>query len=271
MKIVRSEFLKIFTLRTWWVLIIIMFAYVGFTAAILGGGMMLASDLAGSALLPSQSSAETAQMTYSTALSVGYVFPVLLGALSITGEYRFGTIIPTFLLTPKRSAVLWAKLLTQFVMGLIYGVIGFATTILASVFFLMRAEQNIGLTDISTWGMIVRGILAMGIWAMIGVGLGVLIRNQAAAIIIAIAFTQFLEPILRFVALFNEATVTISKFLPGAASDAIGGASVYSMTSFNGTGGATSLPWWGGALVLLGYAGLTALIGYWTRWTRDAA
>ncbi|MGO7984167.1 hypothetical protein ACC691_40745, partial [Rhizobium johnstonii] len=36
-------------------------------------------------------------LIYGFAVSVGYVFPVLLGALATTGEFRHETLTPTFL------------------------------------------------------------------------------------------------------------------------------------------------------------------------------
>ena len=88
----------------------------------------------------------------------------------------------------------------------------------------------------------------MALWATIGVGLGSLVPNQVAAIVIVIAFTQFVEPILRLAASLNDVTATIGQFLPGAASDALVGASFYSIAS---VGAAESLDWWQGGLVLL--------------------
>ena len=49
-----------------------------------------------------------APLIYSFASSVGYVFPVLLGALAVTGEFRHKTLTPTFLAEPNRSLVLGA-------------------------------------------------------------------------------------------------------------------------------------------------------------------
>jgi ABC-2 type transport system permease protein len=42
----------------------------------------------------------------------------------ITSEYRYGTIRPTFLFTPKRSRVLAAKLAAGLFAGLVFGVVG---------------------------------------------------------------------------------------------------------------------------------------------------
>ena len=49
----------------------------------------------------------------------------------------------------------------------------------------------------------------MALWGAIGVGLGVLVTNQVAAIVIVIAFTQFVEPILRFAASLNDVSANI--------------------------------------------------------------
>lgn len=53
----------------------------------------------------------------------GALFASLLGAMSITGEFRHGTIRPTLLTTPRRGRVVaakvWASMLTGAALGLI--------------------------------------------------------------------------------------------------------------------------------------------------------
>src|SRR5690349_9443020 len=42
---------------------------------------------------------------------------LILGVLGVTGEYRHGTVVPAFLVTPRRSRVVAAKLIAQAIVG----------------------------------------------------------------------------------------------------------------------------------------------------------
>jgi hypothetical protein len=130
----------------------------------------------------------------------------------------------------------------------------------------MGKPADFGAQD--TWLLIARVVLAMALWAVIGVGLGVLVPSQVAAIVIVLAFTQFIEPILRLVASFWDWTAGIGQYLPGAASDALVGSSIFTVMG-TGAGPVPVLDWWQGGLVLLGFAVAAAVAGYFTSWRRD--
>jgi len=57
------------------------------------------------------------------------VFAALAGIMLVTGEFRFGTIRPTFLFTPRRSIVLVAKVIASILAGLVFAVIGEALSV----------------------------------------------------------------------------------------------------------------------------------------------
>jgi hypothetical protein len=61
----------------------------------------------------------------------------------------------------------------------------------------------------------------------------------------------------------------VTRFLPGAASDALVGASVYAATIPQGS--ADPLEWWVGGLVLLGYAVVFVVLGHLVSWRRDVS
>lgn len=267
-----AEFQKLLTTRMWWLLAILLAVYVAFMAGGLGalfGWLDANPDAAaqsGGAPLPAD--VELAPLLYSFASSIGYVFPLLLGALAVTSEFRHKTLTPTFLAEPHRTVVLSAKLVSQLVAGAVLGAIGYAVSVGSAAAVLAGFGLETGLDSSDTWALIGRGILAMALWGGIGVGLGVLVTNQVAAVVIVIAFTQFLEPILRFAASLNDVTANVGRYLPGAASDALVGASFYTVASF---GGAETLEWWQGGLVLLALALVTTVIGGATTWRRDVS
>lgn len=268
-----AEFQKVFTTRMWWLLAIVLVAYVGLISGGLGAFLGWTIENPDAAAATGSNTAlppgvDLAPLLYSFASSIGYVFPVLLGALAVTSEFRHRTLTTTFLAEPHRSTVLAGKFSSQLVVGAVFGVIGFATSVAAGAAALAAFDLDTGLDSSDTWALVARGILAMALWGAIGVGLGALVPNQVAAIVIVIAFTQFVEPVLRLVASLNEATATVGQFLPGAASDALVGASFYSV---GGLSSPETLEWWQGGLVLLGIAVVATLIGGATTWRRDVS
>ena len=271
LRALASEFEKVFTTRMWWLIAILLVAYVAFLAggfgAFLGWSIEnpdLAENTGNNTQLPP--GMQLAPLIYSFASSVGYVFPVLLGALSVTGEFRHKTLTPTFLAEPHRSTVLSAKFVSQLIVGAGLGVVAFATSVGTGAAALAAFGLDTELDTSDTWALIGRGVLAMAMWATIGVGLGTLVNNQVAAIVIVIAFTQFVEPILRLAASLNDVTAQIGQFLPGAASDALVGASFYSIAA---VGSSVTLEWWQGGLVLLAIGAVATIIGGATTWRRD--
>lgn len=269
---IGAEFAKILTTRMWWILALVLFGYI----ALLAGGLSaLFGGIESGAISPRAAggaggggappAGALPPLIYSFASSVGYVFPVLIGALATTGEFRHQTLTPTFLANPRRGGVLGAKAISLFLVGAGYGVVA----LLASVGIGALVMNGFGIDpqfgDSAIWALVGRSILAMALWATIGVGLGVLVPNQVAAIVIVLAFTQFVEPLLRLAASFTEVTAGVAQFLPGAASDSLVGSSFFTIASAS----TESLLWWQGGLVLLAYAAAAAVGGYFTSWKKD--
>ncbi len=257
----KAEWLKVFTTRMWWIIGLIMVLYIAFTGALLG---LVFSELIGDpGEVPSES---PALIIYSLGSAMGYLFPVLVGAMSVTTEYRNHTMTPTFTSVGRRGPVLGAKVLVQAGLGAGYGVAAVAAAVFSSVFFFMAAGMDTGLTAGATWAMFLRSVIAMALWAIIGVGLGALIRSQAGAIVAVIAFTQFIEPIARMGGLFSDTAASITRFLPGSVSDTFVGESIYTAMQINA---GTALSWWVAGLVLATYGVVLVMIAYFTRWRAD--
>jgi len=264
----RSETTKQFSTAMWWILAIVLAVYVGFTAAVLGFvfSALATGSLPGNA--PPMPEDGLPGVLYSTATAVGYVFPLLIGTLMVTSEFRHETLTPTFLATPRRGLVLWAKMLVGVLLGVLYGVIGIAASVGAAAGFLAGFGVDTELGSLDIWAQFGRMLLAYVLWVLIGIGVGALVRNQVGAIVGVLVFTQFLEPVGRAAAAFVDGLSNVTQFLPGAASDALVGASVFAISTPEG---ATALEWWAGALVLLGYAVVLVVLGHLTSWRRDVS
>ena len=265
---VRSEITKLFSTSAWWILAVILVVYVGGLAAGMSGlfsWLATGGDTGGAGALPVESLPAT---MYSIATSVGYPFPLLVGTLMVTAEFRHKTLTPTFLATPKRGIALAAKVVVAVLVGVLYGVIAVIAVTGSAAAILAASGLDTTLGDSDTWAMRGRQLIGFVLWTVIGVGLGALIRNQVAAIVIVLAFTQFVEPVLRIAGGFIDWIGSVTNYLPGAASDALVGASFYS-----GLGGmpasASGLEWWAGGLVLAGYAVVFLVLGALTSWRRD--
>jgi ABC-2 type transport system permease protein len=124
------------------------------------------------------------------------VFSALAGIMLITSEYRYGTIRPTFLFTPRRSRVLAAKLAAGLLAGLVFGVAGQALGFGIGIAILeargISYSPGAGTTALLLGGT----VAASALWGAIGVGLGAILRNQVGAIIALLAWGFVVENLL---------------------------------------------------------------------------
>ena len=264
----RTEYRKLVTTRMWWILLASMAAYMAFLAGIMAfvmthpGGMTGSTNTSGQVPRGAQ---DVARTVYTLATSLGYVFPLIVGALAMTSEFRHQTITPTLLAEPRRTLVLAAKMISSVVVGLLFGLVGTLATVATGAGVLALLGKPTYLSDPIVLRSAALSVLALTVWTIVGVGFGTLLTNQVAVIVVVLAFTQFVEPILRLVLAQFDWSTGISKFLPGAAGEAITGASFYADSGMT----AALLPSWAGLLVLVGYALVFAALGRVTSLERD--
>jgi hypothetical protein len=201
--------------------------------------------------------------------SMGYIFPVIVGALAVTAEYRYSTIVPTFLGEPRRWVAMVAKVVAAVPMGFLIGVVGTVACIAGTGLGFIVGGGAAGIFTLDTLTLAGLSVLTHTVWALVGVGLGMLVTSQVGVIIAVLAFTQLVEPVLRVGMSVFSATQGIPKFLPGAAADALaGGHSVYAALS---TGVTDQLTIWQGGLVLAAYGVAFGVLGYFLRIRRNVA
>jgi ABC-2 type transport system permease protein len=182
-----------------------------------------------------------------------------LGVLAITTEFSSGMVRATFAAVPRRSLVLAAKAVTLGAVTLVAGEIS------AFAAFLAGQAALTGPAPQATLGQpgVLRAVLMAGAYpaliALIGLGLGAVIRHTAGAIC-AIVAVLFLLPLL--IAPLGAATADeVVRFLPEQIA-------ALSLTALRPV--APALPPAAGFALLCGYAAAALAVGAWQLARRDA-
>lgn len=125
----------------------------------------------------------------------GVLVLMIMATLSVTSEYRFGIIRSTFLATPSRAKVIGVKT------GLL-AVYGAAlTAVLCAIAYLITraiygSAPGLELATGDEW----RALLGVPVYALLSIilaiGVGVLVRQSAAAISIIVLWPLVIEPLL---------------------------------------------------------------------------
>lgn len=263
--LIHSEIRKFLSTRLWWLMALLMFGYMAFMAGTMSFAFTFDPDSmrAAGEGAPDMSPREIATSVYTLASALGYIFPLIVGAISVTAEFRHQTITPTLLAEPRRGRLVTAKLLSALPVGFAIGLVGAITSWLVGGAVLSKFGEPF-FFDAETLRIVALSILTLTIWAMVGVGFGMVVPNQIGSIIVVIAFTQLVEPILRMAGGMVDWLAPVTLYLPGAAGDALAGGSLYSAMIPT-----QPLEAWQGGLVLVAYAVVFAIIGRFTTFRKD--
>lgn len=249
--LLRAEWRKTFSVKLWWGMLLGAMAFAAFAVS-----AQIATAGSGRSDLPPLSTAAAQHSIFGSAASAE-IFALVVGIILITSEYRHFTSRPTFLIEPRRGHVIVAKLLLSAVVGLLYGLCCVAVTVAIAVPWLGAKGVTIGWTSNDVLSALVGVVLAVGIYAILGLGVGVLVRNQIAAVIGSIAYLFILEPLISILPGISG----VYRFLPGATTTAI--------VQVSRNPNITLLTQWQGAVLLTAWGILFALLGWIVSLRRD--
>ena len=230
MKALRSEWLKLISVRTTWALLGAMVVIEGLAAG-------LATSLGD---IDDLRKGNVSTFIIGTHLATVFMFT--LGALLSTNEYRHGTANSTFVVTPKRERVILAKL----AVGLAVGVVG--------ALLYIAVHAGVGLSILSSRGvdidsdLAVNGYVGVGVGLVLGclfgVALGAVLRNQVLTIIVGLVLFLLAGAVALFIG------TDVGQYFPGEA-----------LLALQNTPGVELLSQTDGGLVLAGYCVALGIAG----------
>ena len=205
LRAIKSEWIKLRSLRsTFW-------SFLTAGAFIIGLGLLFSSvrahDVSRADFVGFDPTQVSLRGAYLAQLAIG-----VLGVMAVTGEYSTGMIRATISAVPRRLPVLWAKLavfaVTVFVAMGICSLIAFEIGQAA----LASTHHSATLSSPGALRAVIGTALYLSVLALLGIGLGFLIRNTAGAIAALFGMLLVLPVVAQ--ALPGHLANDVTKFLP---------------------------------------------------------
>ena len=177
MTLLAVERIKLFSTRSpWWCAILALGLTIGFAA-----------------LFANYTDFATVSMSQQGA-QFGLMVVMVMAALAVTTEYRFGTIRATFQAVPGRTAALLAKTAVVAALALVIGELAaFGSWLVTQAF---SPTGDLALDSAEDWRLVagVGAVYALG--AVLAIGVGTLVRQSAGAVSILILWPTLVESLV---------------------------------------------------------------------------
>ena len=183
--LIRAQLLALRVVRVPWALAVI-------AILITLGNALLPVVGAGQAGDPSIGTSG-ALLTVLGAVSRGSTVCLLLGVLAATGEFRHGTATATFLRSPRRARVVIAKAAAVAVVAAVLGLADLAVSLAVG---LPSGAVQVSMLNSDVLVRQTGLLLAYPLYAVLGVGVGALLRYQPLAVVLPMAWLLFAESLL---------------------------------------------------------------------------
>ena len=122
----------------------------------------------------------------------------VIGALNLTGEFSHGTIRTTFAATPQRRKVLLAKAVVSGLSTLVFGALVALVCFIVGPAILDSRGASLDFTS-NNRSALLGVVLLGGLLSLLGFGLGLIIRNSPATVVLFILWPLLLENLIAVV------------------------------------------------------------------------
>ena len=196
LRLVRAEIRKLTTTKLPWGFLAVLVVIAGLDAAVVAFG----TDMDGSKAFVATAADQQSLMAFAFNAMLG---TALFGAIAAAREYGHGTVVPTFLTCPKRPRAVLAQLAAVLFAGAALALVGQALMIAAVALALRSTQYGLMVSAGDITQLLAASALAGAIGAVLGAGLGVVIRNVGGTVTTAVLVLFVIPPLA--VQLVNDA------------------------------------------------------------------
>lgn len=213
-RLVKSELLKITSTKLPWAFLAVLVAISAITAA----AVVFGHDMDGSKAFISTAPDQQSLMAFAANAFMG---AGLFGAIAVSREYGHNTVVPTFLITPQRQRAVLAQYTAILVSGGLLSVVGAAMTVAAVAASLTTTQYGFMVSAGGVARVLVASAFAGAAGAVLGAGIGAVVRNVGGAVTGAVLVFIIAPPLI--IQLVNDATAwvpsTLANVVAGVADD----------------------------------------------------
>ena len=188
LRTVQAELRKLTTTKMPLAFLVVL-VVIGATTAI---AVAFGTDMDGSKTFISTAADQQSLMAFA---GNALVIAGLFGAIALAREYGHGTIVLTFLTTPRRPQAVLAQYTAAFVGGSVLGLVGAGVSAASVAVGLMATDYGFMVSAADLARVLAASTLAGGVGAVLGAGIGALVRNTGGAVTGSILALVILPPL----------------------------------------------------------------------------
>ena len=178
-RLLRAEMRKLTSTKMPWAFLAVLVVI----AVINGVAVVFGTDMDGSKAFVSTADDQRSLMAFAANSLMG---ATLFGAMAVAREYGYGTVVPTFLASPRRNRAVLAQFSAIAVVGSILGCVGGALTMIAVAVTLPTTEYGFLVPADVAARLLLAALYCGAVGAVLGAGIGSVVRNTGGAVTSAV-------------------------------------------------------------------------------------
>ena len=188
LRLVRGETRKLTTTKMPWAFIAVLVVIAGIDAAV----VVFGTDMDGSKAFIATAADQQSLMAFAFNAMLG---TALFGTIAVAREYGHGTVVPTFLTSPRRLRAVLAELTAVLLAGAVLALIAQALVIAVVALALPSTEYAFMVSAADLTQLLAASTLSGAIGALLGAGLGAVIRNLGGAVTTVVLVLFVIPPL----------------------------------------------------------------------------